>query len=100
MKKLDFELETGDASIGELRPILEQAIRDHLGDGFLRHKWEGDVLRLSGPGARGAIVHQAGRLKLEAKLRAPASLAYRKIRRKVEAALDDVAAKVGQDPDA
>ena len=94
MKKLDFKLATGDAGAGELRPILDQAISDHFGDGFLHHTWDGDVLRLSGPGARGSIVHEAGHLRLQATLRAPASLVHQAIRRKIQAALGDVAAKL------
>ncbi len=95
MKKVDFKLATGDADAGELRPILDQAISDHFDDGFLHHAWDGDVLRLSGPGARGTIVHESGHLRLQAKLRAPASLVHRVIRRKIQAALEDVAAKLG-----
>lgn len=94
MKKLDFELNTGNAKAGELRPILDQAISNHFADGFMHHEWEGDVLRLSGPGARGSIVHESGHLRLRAELRAPASFVHRAIRRKIKAALGDVAAKV------
>ncbi len=95
MKKLDFKLDTGSVSAGELKPILEAAISGHFADGFLHHEWDGDVLRLSGPGARGSIVHESGQLRLQAELRAPASLVHRAIRRKIEAALGDVAASLG-----
>lgn len=74
-----------------LRPMLDAAIADHFGDGFLRHRWEGDVLHLSGPGARGSLIWEAGRLKLRAELRPPASWAHRVIRRKLDAAFGDVA---------
>ena len=94
MKRLDFELETGDADVGELRPILDRAIRDHFAEGFLHHEWRGDVLHLSGPGARGSIVHESGRLRLQARLGLPASLVHRTIRRKLEAAIADVAARL------
>lgn len=96
MKRLDFKLATGGADAAELRRVLDQTISDHFDDGFLHHKWDGDVLRLSGPGARGSIVHEAGHLKLQAKLRAPASLVHRAIRRRIQAAMDDVAAKLRQ----
>jgi len=92
MKTLDLELETGGAEMSELRPILDRAIGDHFGGGFLRHRWEGDVLQLSGPGARGSLIWEAGRLKLRVELRPPASWAHRTIRRKLDAAFEDVAA--------
>ncbi len=92
MKRLDFELATGDADLDRLRPIIARAIDNHFADGFLRHRWEGDVLRLSGPGASGSVVHEAGRLRLTAQLGPPASFVQGVIRRKIQAALDDVAA--------
>lgn len=92
MKKLDFELATGGADAAALRSILDEAISDHFDDGFLHHEWDGDVLRLSGPGARGSVVHEPGHLRLRAELRPPASFIHRVIRRRVEAALADVAA--------
>ncbi len=94
MKTLDFKLTTGDVDADELRPILDQAISDHFDDGFLHHEWDGDALRLSGPGARGSIVHEAGQLRLRAKLRAPASFVHRTILRRIQAAMDDVAARL------
>ena len=71
MKKLDRELDVGSTELAELRPILDAAIDDHFAEGFLRHEWEGDVLRLSGPGARGSLVRQAGRLKHAARSSRP-----------------------------
>ncbi len=94
MKVLEDELEVGTAGMRELRPWLEAAIADHFDDGFLRHRWEGDVLRLSGPGARGSLVCEAGSLRLRAVLRPPASWVHRVIRRKLDAALEDVAARI------
>ncbi len=96
MKKLDLDLDVGTAEMTELKPVLDAAISDHFSDGFLSHRWEGDVLRLSGPGARGSLVRQDGRLRLRAELRAPASWAHRVIRRKIDAALGDVATHVEQ----
>ncbi|MCP3958935.1 MAG: hypothetical protein GY719_13870 [bacterium] len=96
MKKLDLDLDVGTAEMSELKSVLDAAISDHFADGFLRHRWEGDVLRLSGPGARGSLVRRDGRLKLQAELRAPASWAHRVIRRKIDAALGDVAAHIEQ----
>ncbi len=94
MKNLNYELEAGTADTDRLRSILDQAIKDHFTDGFLRHQWQGNVLRLAGPGAKGSIVVESGRLRLQAQLRPPASLVHRLIRQKIEAALADVSAKV------
>ncbi len=94
MKKIDLTLDTGDTELGELRPILGKAISDHFADGFLHHEWQGDVLRLSGPGASGSLIHEGGRLRLRAELRAPASWAHKVIRKKISAALADVAAEI------
>ncbi len=94
MKRLDIVLDTGETEMPELRPILDAAITDHFDDGFLHHRWEGDVLQLSGPGAHGSIIHEAGHLKLQAELKPPASWVHKTIRRKIEAALGDLAAKI------
>ncbi len=90
MKRLDIALEIGQAGMSELRPILDAAITEHFDDGFLHHRWEGDVLRLTGPGAEGSIVHEDGHLRLRAALRPPASWVHRTIRSKIEAALEDL----------
>ncbi len=94
MKTIDLKLDTGEAQIDQLRPILEQAIGRHFTEGFLRHRWKGDVLVLSGPGAQGSLAHAAGRLRLQAELRPPASWMHRLIRKKIEASLVDVAAAI------
>ena len=94
MKKLDLELEVGAVEMTELRPVLDTAITDHFAEGIMRHRWEGDVLRLTGPGAKGSVVYEAGRLRLRAQLKPPASWVHRTIRKKVDAALGDVAAHV------
>ncbi len=94
MKKIDLELAVGTVKLTELRPILDAAIGDHFADGFLHHEWEGDVVRLSGPGARGSLVCQDGHLRLTAELKPPASWVHRVIRGKIDAALTDVVARV------
>ena len=96
MKKIDLELEVGAAEIDDLRPVLAGAISNHFSEGVLRHQWDGDVLRLSGPGARGSLVYEGGRLKLEAKLKAPASWAHKVIRRKIDAAMGEVSTFVAE----
>ncbi len=94
MRVLEDQLDIGATGMRDLRPLLEAAIADHFDDGFLRHRWEGDVLRLSGPGARGSLVCEAGTLRLRAVLKPPASWVHRVIRRKLDAALEDVAARI------
>ena len=96
MKKLDLELEVGTAELAELRPVLDTAITDHFSEGILRHRWEGDVLRLSGPGAQGSVVYEAGRLRLQVELKPPASWVHRRIRNKIDAAFGDVAVHAGR----
>jgi hypothetical protein len=51
MSELTIERETSCSSMGELRPILDDALAKQFPGGMLQRKWEGDVLHLSGPGA-------------------------------------------------
>jgi hypothetical protein len=77
--------------MAELRPALDAALRDHLFGGLLQGRWEGDVLRLWGPGARGSVVYEAGRLIGRADLGLPASLLRPQIEEKLASALREVA---------
>jgi hypothetical protein len=84
----DLRLERPTAkSLAELRPALDAALAEQFPGGMLRRQWDGDVLRLSGPGAKGTVVLDAGRLVGEAELAPPASLMRGTIEQKIGAAL-------------
>lgn len=69
--------------MAELRPILDAALQKEFPGGMLQRRWNGEVLELSGPGAQGTIVLEAGRLVGRATLRPPASLMRALIEQKV-----------------
>jgi hypothetical protein len=58
---------------------------------MLQRRWNGDVLELSGPGAKGTIVLEPGKIVGRASLGPPASLMRGMIEQKVGAALRAVA---------
>lgn len=78
-------------SIDELREPLNSALQREFPGGLLQRRWEGDVLHLSGPGAKGTIVLENGKLVGRADLAPPASLMRGMIEQKVGAALKDAA---------
>ena len=86
-----IEIEVARASMAELRPGLDAALQKEFPGGMLQRRWNGDVLELSGPGAQGTIVLEAGRLVGRATLRPPASLMRGVIEQKVGAVLRAVA---------
>lgn len=59
---------------------------------MLQRRWEGDILRLTGPGAAGTIVLAEGHLIGRADLKPPASLMRALIEQKIRSALEEVAA--------
>jgi len=78
-------------SIEELREPLNSALQRQFPGGLLQRRWEGDVLHLTGPGAKGTIVLDGGKLIGRADLTPPASLMRGMIEQKVGAALKDAA---------
>ena len=78
-------------SIEELREPLNSALQREFPGGLLQRRWEGDVLHLTGPGAKGTIVLDGGKLIGRADLTPPASLMRGMIEQKVGAALKDAA---------
>jgi hypothetical protein len=84
---LMIEVTTVVVSMTELRPRLDAAFQKEFPGGMLQRRWNGDVLELSGPGAQGTIVLEAGRLVGRATLGPPASLVRGMIEQKVGAAL-------------
>ena len=87
MSEVKIEVETKFESVGELRPVLDAALREQFPGGMLQRKWDGDVLRLSGPGAEGSITLESGKVVGLANLRPPASLMRTMIESKIAAAL-------------
>ncbi len=88
----DLLLEVATArSMDELREALNVAFQRQFPGGLLQRRWEGDVLHLSGPGAKGTIVLEGARLIGRAELTPPASLMRGMIEQKVGAALEEAA---------
>ena len=90
MADLLIEAETGEASLDDgLRETIDTTLDRHLPHGLLHLRWDGDVLRISGPGAKGTMVFNGGRLRVEGKLGLPASLFHSAIEHKIKAAFAD-----------
>ena len=82
-----IEVVTVVATMEEIRPQLDAALQKEFPGGMLQRRWNGDVLELTGPGARGTIVLETGKLVGRASLGPPASLMRGMIEQKVGAAL-------------
>jgi hypothetical protein len=91
MSELRIEVETAKRTMADLRPALDAALAKEFPGGMLQRRWEGDVLRLSGPGAQGTIALEDGRIVGFATLGPPASLMRGVIEQKVGAALRSAA---------
>jgi hypothetical protein len=87
MSEMLIEVVTVKASMAELRPELDAALQKEFPGGMLQRRWNGDVLELTGPGARGTIVFEAGKLIGRATLGPPASLMRGLIEQKVGSVL-------------
>lgn len=92
MSDLRIEIDTQHQSMDEARAGLDAALKAEFPGGMLQRKWDGDVLRLSGPGADGAITHQNGQLVGVASLTPPASMMKPMIEKKITAAMQKAAA--------
>ncbi len=90
MSDLVIEIETGKTAMAELRPALDAALAQQFPGGMLQRRWEDGVLHLSGPGAKGTIHFEAGRLVGRAVLGPPASMMRKLIEDKISAALRQV----------
>ena len=90
MSDLIIEVVTAKSSMGELRPAIDAGLKEEFPGGMLKWRWEGEVLHLSGPGAKGTLVLEAGRLVGRAQLGPPASL----MRPIIEKKIRDVMLKV------
>lgn len=91
MSDLLIEVPTVKASMAELRPALDAALQKQFPGGMLQRRWDGDVLHLTGPGAKGSIVLEPGRLVGRAELGPPANLMRPLIESKISGALREAA---------
>jgi hypothetical protein len=92
MAELIIEVPTGSTAMSEVKPRLDEALAAQFPGGMLQRRWEGDVLHVSGPGARGTITLEAGRLVGRAELSPPASLMKGIIEQKISSAMRTAAA--------
>jgi hypothetical protein len=91
MSQLTIEVETAKPSMEEIRPVLDESLKKEFPGGMLKWRWEGDVMHLSGPGAKATIVLQEGRLVGRAELGPPASLMRPVIEQKISQAMKKAA---------
>ena len=89
MADLLIEAETGKTSLSEVRSTIDSTLAKHLPGGLLQCRWDGDVLRITGPGASGTLVFVDGRLRVQGTLKPPASLLQPIIEHKIKAAFAD-----------
>ena len=87
MSDLRIELATDKATMEDIRPGLDAALRREFPGGMMQRRWEGDVLHLSGPGAKGTIELAGNLLVGSAQLSPPASLMRAMIESKIGAAM-------------
>jgi len=83
MSDLTIEVETAKSSMDELRPALDAGLKEEFPGGMLKWSWEGAILHLTGPGAKGTLWYEAGWLKGTAHLGPPASLMRPVIEQKI-----------------
>jgi hypothetical protein len=86
MTDLMIEIETAKTAT-ELRPALDAALAKVFPGGMMQRRWEDGVLHLSGPGAKGTVQLEAGRLVGRAVLGPPATMMRKLIEDKIGAAL-------------
>jgi hypothetical protein len=92
MSDLTIEVETARQSMSEIRPAIDAGLQTEFPGGMLKWRWEGDVLHLSGPGAKGTLVLESGRLVGRAHLGPPASMMRPIIEQKIRSVMQKVAA--------
>lgn len=91
MSELEITIPTSKSGMDEIRPSLDTALKKQFPGGMMKTAWEGDVLNLSGPGAQGTVVFDAGQLVGQATLKPPASMMRPVIEQKITAALTEAA---------
>ena len=90
MGNLTIEVPTAKSS-EELRETLDAALKEEFPGGMLKWRWEGDVMQLWGPGAKGTILLEGGQLVGRADLNPPASMMRPVIEKKMTKVLEKVA---------
>ncbi|MEM9558047.1 MAG: polyhydroxyalkanoic acid system family protein [Acidobacteriota bacterium] len=84
---MELTFATAATSMDQLRAALDAALQKQFPGGMLQRRWDGDVLRLSGPGADGRVVLENGQLVGRADLKPPASMMRPVIEEKMSTAL-------------
>jgi hypothetical protein len=92
MSDLTIEVDTAKSSMEELRAAIDAGLKEAFPGGMLKWRWEGEVLHLSGPGAKGTVVLEEGRLVGRAHLAPPASLMRPIIEQKIRGVMEKVVA--------
>jgi hypothetical protein len=87
MSEMVIEVPTEAGSMAQLKAPLDAALGQEFPGGMLQRRWEGEVLHLSGPGAKGTITYQAGALVGTAELGPPASMMRGIIEQKIAKAM-------------
>jgi hypothetical protein len=92
MSELTIEVKTAKSSMAEMRPTIDAGLQEAFPGGMLKWRWEGDVLHLSGPGAKGTLVLEGDRLVGRANLGPPASMMRPIIEQKIRSVMQKFAA--------
>ncbi|MEM7052007.1 MAG: polyhydroxyalkanoic acid system family protein [Acidobacteriota bacterium] len=92
MSELKIEIPTRFSSMAEARPVLDTALHEQFPGGMLQRSWDGDVLHLTGPGAKGTVVFENGALVGRADLKPPASMMKPVIEKKIRSAFEKLTA--------
>ena len=91
MSDLTIEVPTSKTSMQELRARLDTYLKEEFPGGMLKWSWDGDVMHLSGPGAKATIALEGGQLVGRAHLGPPASLMRPVIEKKITAVMKKAA---------
>ena len=91
MSDLTIEVATTKSSMAEVRPALDAGLKEAFPGGMLKWHWEGEVMHLSGPGAKATIVLEDGWLVGRATLKPPASMMKPVIEQKIASVLKKIA---------
>lgn len=92
MSDLTIEVPTAKTSMEELRPALDAGLKEEFPGGMLKWSWEGDVMHLTGPGAKATITLEGGQLVGRAHLGPPASMMRPVIEKKITNVMKKAAA--------